>query len=99
MSSPEGRQAAKGHVLWEQQGRGEVRQFTTFKKIMDLGRQGQAWGERRPVRPPALPFENSQANGTFPCDRIGGDEGKKGICMGLCGRAGADNGTDQTKAP
>lgn len=43
MGSPEGRQVTKGRVLWEQQARGQVRQFTTFEKVLDLGTQGQAW--------------------------------------------------------
>lgn len=50
MGRPEGRQVAKCHVLWEQQARWEVRQFTTFKKLLDLRTQGQAWGEKRTVR-------------------------------------------------
>lgn len=50
MGRPEGRQVAKCHVLWEQQARWEVRQFTTFKKLLDLRTQGQAWGEKRTVK-------------------------------------------------
>jgi len=42
MGSPEGRQITKGRVLWEQQAGGQVRQFTTFEKVLDLGTQGQA---------------------------------------------------------
>lgn len=36
VGSPKGRQVAKCQVLWEQQTRGEVRQFTTCQKILDL---------------------------------------------------------------
>lgn len=49
--SPQGRQVPKGRVLWEQQAGGGVRQVTALKEILDLGTQGQAWGERGPLRP------------------------------------------------
>lgn len=88
MGRPEGRQVAKGRVLWEQQARWEVRQFTAFKQLLDLSTQGQAWGEKRTHEAPALWEPPVRGTQCFPLgtprqdillgQKVGRDAGRKG---------------------